>query len=86
MAAGSSTPELFASVIGKKSYQLETRDVRRTQVGCPDSCGHVFSTLSVFSSVKWETWRESELVVPWGVEWSRVLTGTGFLFEVMKMF
>ena len=86
MAAGSSTPELFASVIGKKSYQLETHDVGRTQVGCPDSCGHVFSTLSVFSSVKWETWRESELVVPWGVEWSRVLTGTGFLFEVMKMF
>lgn len=29
MAAGSSTPELFASVIGKKSYQLETRDIRK---------------------------------------------------------
>lgn len=27
MAAGSSTPELFASVIGKKSHQPETRDV-----------------------------------------------------------
>ena len=47
MAAGSSTPELFASVIGKKSYQLETWDIGRTQVGCPDSCGHVFSALSV---------------------------------------
>lgn len=42
MAAGSSTPELFASVIGKKSYQLETRDIGRTQVGCPDSCDMFF--------------------------------------------
>lgn len=36
MAAGSSTPELFASVIGKKSHQPGTRDLERTQVWCPD--------------------------------------------------
>lgn len=36
MAAGSSTPELFASVIGKKSHQLETQDLVRAQVWCPD--------------------------------------------------
>lgn len=31
MAAGSSTPELFASVIGKKSHQLGTWDLRESQ-------------------------------------------------------
>lgn len=32
MAAGSSTPELFASVIGKKSHQLWTWDPERAPV------------------------------------------------------
>lgn len=36
MAAGSSTPELFASVIGKKSRCPKTQDAERAQVWCPD--------------------------------------------------
>lgn len=36
MAAGSSTPELFASVIGKKPYQPRTHDLERAQAWCPD--------------------------------------------------
>lgn len=32
MAAGSSTPELFASIIGKKSHQPKTQDLQRAQV------------------------------------------------------
>lgn len=36
MAAGSSTPELFASIIGKKSRQPETQDLGRAQAWCPD--------------------------------------------------
>lgn len=39
MAAGSSTPELFASVIGKKSHQPGTQGLERTQVWCPDQEG-----------------------------------------------
>lgn len=51
MAAGSSTPELFASVIGKKSHLPKTRDLRRAQGWRPARWGMRPPWAPIFSSV-----------------------------------
>lgn len=61
MAAGSSTPELFASVIGKKSHRLGPQRSRESPGLPPRPQGH--GSVPTFSQVKGGLGTESESMV-----------------------